>query len=92
MNFTVAKYVRKLKEKGLIRTEPTMVRSKGGRPLNGNLLYTIRPIKAESVSTSGSSWKKKGSSVRQSDIDNKFILWQHNTFPETYLRIIEKDN
>ena len=41
---TVSKYVRSLEEKGLIYTEPTMVRSKDGRPLNGNLLYTIRPI------------------------------------------------
>lgn len=41
---TVAKYVRQLEEKGLIYTEPTMMRSKDGRPLNGNLLYTIRPI------------------------------------------------
>ena len=29
---TVAKYVRQLEEKGLIYTEPTMVRSKDGRP------------------------------------------------------------
>ena len=43
---TVAKYVRSLEEKGLIRTEPTVVRSKGGRLLNGNLLYTICPIQA----------------------------------------------
>ena len=43
---TVSKYVRSLEENGLIRTEPTMVRSKDGRPLNGNLLYTIRPIQA----------------------------------------------
>ena len=43
---TVSKYVRSLEEKGLIRTEPTIVRSKDGRPLNGNLLYTIRPIQA----------------------------------------------
>ena len=43
---TVSKYVRSLEEKGLIRTEPTMVRSKDGRPLNGNLLDTIRPIQA----------------------------------------------
>ena len=43
---TVSKYVRGLEEKGLIRTEPTMIRSKDGRPLNGNLLYTIRPIQA----------------------------------------------
>nr|WP_326185665.1 helix-turn-helix domain-containing protein [uncultured Oscillibacter sp.] len=43
---TVSKYVRSLEEKGLIRTEPTMVRSKDGRTLNGNLLYTICPIQA----------------------------------------------
>ena len=43
---TVSKYVRSLEEKGLIRTEPTIVRSKDGRPLNGNLLYTICPIQA----------------------------------------------
>lgn len=43
---TVAKYVRSLEEKGLIRTEPTVVRSKDGRLLNGNLLYTICPIHA----------------------------------------------
>ena len=43
---TVSKHVRSLEEKGLIRTEPTMVRSKDGRPLNGNLLYTICPIQA----------------------------------------------
>ena len=43
---TVAKYVRQLEEKGLIRTEPTMVRSKDDSPLNGNLIYTIRPIQA----------------------------------------------
>ena len=41
---TVAKYVRQLEEKGLICTEPTLVRSKDGKPLNGNLRYTIRPI------------------------------------------------
>lgn len=43
---TVAKYVRSLEEKGLIRTEPTVVRSKDGRLLNGNRLYTICPIQA----------------------------------------------
>lgn len=41
---TVAKYVRQLEEKGLIYTEPTLVQSKDGKPLNGNLLYAIRPI------------------------------------------------
>ena len=41
---TVAKYVRQLEEKGLICTEPTIVQSKDGKPLNGNLRYTIRPI------------------------------------------------
>ena len=41
---TVAKYVRRLEEKGLIYTEPTVMQSKDGKPLNGNLRYTIRPI------------------------------------------------
>ncbi len=41
---TVAKYVRQLEEKGLICTEPTMITTKDGRPRNGSLLYTIRPI------------------------------------------------
>lgn len=41
---TVAKYVRSLEDKGLIYTEPTIMQSKDGKPLNGNLLYTIRPI------------------------------------------------
>lgn len=41
---TVAKYVRQLEEKGLICTEPTLVQSRDGKPLNGNLRYTIRPI------------------------------------------------
>ncbi len=41
---TVAKYVRSLEDKGLIYTELTFVQSKDGKPLNGNLRYTIRPI------------------------------------------------
>lgn len=41
---TVRKYVVMLEEKDLIYTEPTMIRRKDGRPMNGSLLYTIRPI------------------------------------------------
>ena len=41
---TVAKYVRQLEEKGLIRTERTTVTLKDGRMRNGSLIYTIRPI------------------------------------------------
>jgi len=41
---TVRKYVATLEEKGLISTETTMIRRKDGRPMNGSLLYTIRPI------------------------------------------------
>lgn len=43
---TVRKYVAALEEKGLISTEATMIRRKDGRPMNGSLLYTIRPIQA----------------------------------------------
>ncbi len=41
---TVAKYVRELEDRRLIRTEPTVVRGKEGQPRNGVLLYTILPI------------------------------------------------
>jgi len=41
---TVRKYVRSLRGKCLIYTEPTTVKLKDGRYHNGNLLYTIRPI------------------------------------------------
>lgn len=42
---TVKKYVDGLVEKRLITTEPTSVITKKGEKRNGNLLYTIRPIK-----------------------------------------------
>ena len=42
---TVAKYIRQLEEKRLIDTEPTKVKTKAGLVRNGNLLYTIRPIR-----------------------------------------------
>ena len=41
---TVKKYVEELVEKGLVATENTTVISKDGKPRNGSLLYTIRPI------------------------------------------------
>ena len=40
----VRKNTLSLEEKGLICTEPTMITTKDGRPRNGSLLYTIRPI------------------------------------------------
>lgn len=42
---TVRKYVKSLEEKQLVSIEPTMVSLKSGKKQNGNLLYTIRPIK-----------------------------------------------
>ena len=41
---TVAKYVRLLEERGLIRTERTSIITRDGRKQNGSLLYTILPI------------------------------------------------
>ena len=41
---TVRKYVGELVEKGLITTEPTTIRARNGRRMNGSLLYNIRPI------------------------------------------------
>ena len=42
---TVKKYVGGLERRGLIYTEPTMVRTKDGRNHNGSLLYTLQPLK-----------------------------------------------
>ena len=42
---TVMQYVDALSEKGLIYTEPTSVLMKSGIKKNGNLRYTIRPIR-----------------------------------------------
>lgn len=41
---TVSKYVKRLEQKQLIRTEPTEIRTANGVKRNGNLLYTILPI------------------------------------------------
>ena len=41
---TVAKYVRPLEERGLIRTKRTEIVTKGGRKRNGWLKYHILPI------------------------------------------------
>ena len=40
---TVAKYVQMLVDKGLIKTEPTLIPGPDGEPRNGTLLYTILP-------------------------------------------------
>lgn len=42
---TVEKHVSALVDKGLIQAENTTVHWKDGRTYNGNLLYTIKPIK-----------------------------------------------
>ena len=42
---TVKKYVEGLERRGLVYTEPTMVRTKDGRNHNGSLLYTFQPLK-----------------------------------------------
>ena len=42
---TVTQYVDALSEKGLISTEPTSVLTKSRIKKNGNLRYTIRPIR-----------------------------------------------
>jgi predicted transcriptional regulator len=41
---TVQKYVKSLEEKELISTEHTSIFTQNGLKLNGNLLYTIKPI------------------------------------------------
>ena len=42
---TVRKYIRRLEERELITTEPTEVITKSSGRRNGNLLFTLRPIR-----------------------------------------------
>lgn len=42
---TVHKYTLLLEERGFIATEPTEIITRAGQKRNGNLLYTIRPIR-----------------------------------------------
>ena len=42
---TVRKYIRQLEERGRITAEPTEVITKTGEKRNGNLLFTLRPIR-----------------------------------------------
>ena len=42
---TVRKYIRQLEERGLIVTGPTQVITKAGEKRNGNLLFTLCPIR-----------------------------------------------
>ena len=43
---TIRKHIRSLEERSLLVTEPTMVTTKDGCKRNGNLRFTIRPIRA----------------------------------------------
>ena len=42
---TVRKYTLRLEKRGLISTEPTEVVTESGRTRNGNLRYTLRPVR-----------------------------------------------
>ena len=42
---TVRKYIRQLEERGLITAESTEVITKTGEKRDGNLLFTLRPIR-----------------------------------------------
>ena len=40
----ILRFLDRMEEKGLIRTEPSTIITKDGRMRNGSLIYTIRPI------------------------------------------------
>ena len=53
---TVRKYIRALADKGLIRTEDTSILTRNGFKRNGNLLYTIQPLKDVMDTFNCGSW------------------------------------
>jgi len=61
---TVAKCVHSLEDKGLITIEPTKISTADGKPRNGTLLYTIRPIQ-ETVDL----WNERQLALAQSEAE-----------------------
>lgn len=62
---TVQKYVKSLEEKELISTEHTKIFTQNGLKLNGNLLYTIKPIQTAVDYFNQSNWIRQCLKVRR---------------------------
>ena len=55
---TVRKYVQQLIDKGFIWAEPTKVMTKSGEVRNGNLLFTIRPMRDAVENLRNRTWQE----------------------------------
>lgn len=69
---TVKKYVDNLCEKRLIDVEYTDIYTKDGKKLNGNLMYTIRPIQEAIDYDLEKLFEKKELELRKAEIERKF--------------------
>ncbi|MGN0476220.1 MAG: helix-turn-helix domain-containing protein [Ruminococcus sp.] len=70
---TVQKYVKALEEKELISTEHTQIFTQNGLKLNGNLLYTIKPIQTAVDYFNQCQLDKVMLESQQNKIHSKFI-------------------
>ncbi len=70
---TVQKYVKSLEEKDLISTEHTKIFTQNGLKLNGNLLYTIKPIQIAVDYFNQCQLDKAKIDSQQKIIQSKFI-------------------
>lgn len=69
---TVKKYVQRLYEKHLIDIEYTNIYTKDGRKLNGNLMYTIRPIQEAIDYSLEKLFEKKELELKKAEIEKRF--------------------
>ena len=69
---TVKKYVDNLCEKRLIDVEYTDIYTKDGKKLNGNLMYTIRPIQEAIDYDLEKLFEKKELEQKKAEIEKKF--------------------
>ncbi len=77
---TVRKYVAGLKEKGLIRTEPSTIITKDGRVRNGSLIYNIRPIQEAMEQNYQRQFRQAEESVERAKVQKRLAeLEQRNS-------------
>ena len=69
---TVKTYVDKLCEKKLIEVEYTYVYTKDGKKLNGNLMYTIRPIQKAINYDLEKQFERNAIELKKAELEKKF--------------------
>ncbi len=68
---TIRKHIDRLRERQLITTETTKVRTKAGEKRNGNLLFTILPIEEAVQFYSDEQMRRNAEIIRRQQIERR---------------------